>query len=472
MDADIVIVGGGIAGCASAAALADEERRVLILEARQALKPRFAGELIHPTGATVLAALNVLPALHSAGGTDIEGFAVLKPMAQVHTLLPYREIQGARPSGFAIEHRTLVECVRLAATRRPGVELRLDEQVHELLRDSSGRVTGVKTNNGTVKARLILGCDGRNSKVRTLLGVPSQSRLLSFSAGVLLPGTAHELPSPGFGHIVLGAWGPILLYPISANGFSGDVRCCLDVSQANAKQLARTSEILHRHYAPFFPAPLRSHLLDALKEQPLQIVANEVVRTGAVVTDGAALIGDAGGCSHPLTAAGITVSLVDAQRIGRLLKPLGRLRDRALLDAALLQYQRERLRFVRVRELLADALYEVFRADEPGTRSIQAGIFRYWQSGPQSRARSMAFLSAADSNPWRFLREYLRVVASAAAATVLDHGEQLGQYDSWRDRGRMLMGLGKKSMEKAHQVLGILMEHGLRFGSSASEQQY
>lgn len=457
MDADVIVVGAGISGCASAAALADGKRRVLILEARQRMKPRLAGELIHPTGVEVLHSLGFMPELHAAGGTDVEGFAVLKTLDSTPTRLPYREIPGSLRTGFAIEHRILIESMRRVVSRRPGVELRLDEQAERLLYDSHDRIVGVATQRGDIHARLVLGCDGRSSKIRTLLKLPAQTRLLSFSAGVLLPDAADELPCPGFGHIFLGAWGPILLYPISGDGTGGDVRCCFDVTQDLVGGPQGAAAHLRASYALHLPMALRRKLLTALERQLPQIVANENVRTQSVVARGAALVGDAGGCAHPLTATGLTIGLVDARRIGQLLAPLGDLDSAQHVDAALHQYELQRYRFVRMRELLADALYEVFRAADPGAKSIQEGIFRYWQRSTHARARSMAFLSGADSDPLRFLREYLQVVSAALTASVLGRTEEgWPDLNTLVDRGRALWGLGVKSLEKLQLVVRIL----------------
>src|SRR5262245_17540476 len=133
-DADVIIVGGGLSGCALAAALADGQRRIVVLEARAGKNPRFNGELIHPTGVDVLAARGFLEPLHQAGGVDVRGFAASPRAHAPATVLPYAEIPGSRAHGFAIDHRDLVEVLRAHATTRPGVELRLGERVVNVIR--------------------------------------------------------------------------------------------------------------------------------------------------------------------------------------------------------------------------------------------------------------------------------------------------------------------------------------------------
>jgi 2-polyprenyl-6-methoxyphenol hydroxylase-like FAD-dependent oxidoreductase len=460
--ADVIIVGAGVTGCAMAAALADGTRRVLVLEARKGHKPRFAGELIHPTGAQVLDDLGFLPTLRSFGGVDVDGFAVVKAPGRDPTCLPYREIgefiDGARPTGFAMEHRDLVEGMRHEVMRRPGVEIRFGQKVEEVLRDAHGRACGVRTEAGPLHARLVLGCDGRHSKIRPLLGLSEKARLVSFSVAMRLPGAAHLLPRPGYGHIFLGAWGPMLVYPIGgvdpSGGGRGDARGCFDVTSDLSGGPKGAATLLREQYAQHLPEALRKELLASLDREPVQIAANEAIRTDRAVLPGAAIVGDAGGCSHPLTATGMTVGFTDALRLGRLLRDVGTFTDAGRVDEALRRYERERYRFVRAREILADALYEVFRAAEPGTRAIREGIFRYWEGSQGARARSMALLSGADSRPVSFLREYLTVCGTSTSAVLRgDTGPSREQKATVRQRAESLVGLGNKGWEKLRLVL-------------------
>lgn len=447
---DAIIVGAGVTGCAMAAALADGRRRIVMLEARKGHKPRFAGELIHPTGAQVLDELGFLPTLRAMGGVDVDGFAVVREPTKPPTQLPYREIPRARATGFAMEHRELVEGMRRVVQALPGVELRFGQKVEEVLRDGRGRACGVRTAEGALTAPLVLGCDGRHSKIRPLLGLSEKARLVSFSVAMRLPGSAPLLPLPSYGHIFLGAWGPMLVYPIGGEGPErGDARGCFDVTGELSGGPKGAAELIRREYVQHLPPALAQALLASLDREPVQIAANEAIRTDRVVYPGAAIVGDAGGCSHPLTATGMTIGFTDAQRLARLLSNAGRFTDSEQVDAALRRYEVERYRFVRARELLADALYEVFRAAEPGTRAIREGIFRYWQGSTTARARSMALLSGAESRPFVFLKEYLTVVGTSTAAALRgDAGPVAGKRATAGERADSFVGLGRKGLEK------------------------
>ena len=445
---DVIVVGGGLSGCAMATALADGSRKILVLEARAGKNPRFNGELIHPHGVDVLDERGFMTPLHEAGGADVRGFAVVPSAHEPSTLLPYHEIEGSRASGFAIDHHDLVDTMRTRMLARPGIELRLGERVVDLVRDQE-RVVGVMTAQGPLLAPLVLACDGRHSKIRALIEMPERARLLSFTAAALLEDC--PLPHPGFGHIFLGAWGPILVYPIGP----ANARTCIDLPADMDKGKAAVMARIRNEYAPHLPDAVGATLLAALDREDIEVAANYAIYTDECTVPGAALVGDSAGCSHPLTATGMTIALNDTRILGRELGAVD-LHDRAAVDAALSRYQVERYRFVRAREILADALYEVFRGAEDSTRAIREGIFQYWNQSSRARARSMALLSGHESGLPAFLREYLTVVGKSTSSVL----RGLVNEPTVSGRVRSLVGLGKKSWEK----LG-LVARGVREGS-------
>ena len=458
--ADILVVGGGFTGCALAAALAKDGRRVLLLEGRVGRNPRFNGELIHPPGVDGLAALGLLPALatHAERGVSIEGFAVVADAGSDALCLPYREIDGSRPDGWAMDHHAMVEALRGDVERRPGVTLRTGARVVDLVREG-GRVIGVKLVDGEeLRAPLVLSAEGRFSRLRPLVGIAPESTLLSFSLAVLVEGDV--LPHPGYGHIFLGAWGPILAYPIADDlrGRTSRVRMVIDLPpDIDAKAAVAR---VQGDYAAFVPEPLRGALLTALAgglSDTVQLCATHAISTRQCTTPGFALVGDAAGCSHPLTATGMTVCLSDARILGEEIDRVGALRDESI-DVALHNFSLRRYRYARAREILADALYEVFRGAEDGTRAIRHGIFRYWAASRRARSASMGLLSGQDSRLGSFIAEYLRVVGQSTGGVLR------GQVNdpSFAGRARSMSGLVGKSLEKLKKVARSVRDGSFR----------
>jgi squalene monooxygenase len=437
---NIVIAGGGFTGSSLACALADGKRSIVVLEARQGRGPRFAGELIHPTGVDVLDRIGLLGPLKRAGGVDVDGFAI-GIAGRATTRLRYADIQGVRPWGLAIDHHDMVGVLRGEAAARPGVEIRYGAKVVELVREGE-RVTGVRTEGGdTIVADLTLIADGRHSLLRPQLAVGETSRLVAYNAALRVDQAV--LPEGRNGHIILGAPGPILAYPIAdAGGESHRVRMCFDFPSLpeDGRGLARIAAAIRERYLPFVPEPLRTAAGQALDAHKPELAACHAITTRRCTEPGVALVGEAGGCSHPITAAGMTVCLTDVRILAE------ELASDASMRRALTRYQGRRYRFARTRELLAEALYETFLAGTDGTRAIREGIFRYWDADRRARVASLALLSGADSRLTSFLSEYWRVAGhgierSLRGAVPGSDGVSIGRWSGVR--GLVGMSFGK-----------------------------
>jgi squalene monooxygenase len=451
---DVVIVGGGLTGASLACALADGKRRILVLEANQGRGSRFAGELIHPTGVSVLDQLGLLTPLKQAGGVEVGGFAVgFAGRASMH--LCYEDIPNARVHGFAIEHHDMVRVLRNEAAARPGVELRQGVRVVDLERDGD-RVVGVRTSAGELaRADLTLVAEGRHSRLRQSLDTGESSRLVAYNAALLVENAI--LPEGRYGHIILGAPGPILAYPIAlAEDGRSRVRMCFDFPSLpeDGRGVDRIAAAIRTRYLPLVPEPLRSAAELALDRRKPDLAACHAMVTRRCVGPGVALVGEAGGCSHPITAVGMTVCLTDVRILAE------ELSENRPLDKALARYQKRRYRFARSAELLADSLYQAFIADRDGTRAIREGIFRYWERSRRARSASLALLSGADVRLTSFLGEYWRVAGHGIDRSL--RGAVPGQDGRTVGRWSAMRGLLGESMDKLTRVTAQLREGVLR----------
>ncbi|MGC4119771.1 MAG: FAD-dependent monooxygenase [Myxococcales bacterium] len=398
MAQDVIVVGGGFAGLSAAAAFANLGAKVRVFEASDGQRPGpFRGELIHPRGVRGLAALGLHEPLLAAGGVPVLGFAVTPEAGEDLVALPYDSALG---TGLGIDHFTMVQTLRREVAAR-GVEIITGQRIEELLVFGE-RVVGLRRADRTEhRADLVVVADGRHSKLRLKLGMAPESRLLSTMVALGVRGV--PLPEPGHGHVFLGAPGPILAYPYGEDL----VRICVDVPVGPKGKDALIAAI-REQFAHHLPLPLRRGLLEALESGPFEGCAVHAMSTAACAAPGVALVGDAAGCAHPLTASGLTNAVSDvltlAEEIGRA-GPTPR---------ALEAYQRRRYDFIRMRELFTEALYEVFRGSEPGPKALQRGVFQYWRGSERARAVSMAILAGEELNPARFAAEYSRVFGLSA----------------------------------------------------------
>ena len=436
MIADIAIVGAGFTGAFAAAALADGRRRIVLLDARPAGCQHFGGELIHAAGVDILSSLGLWPILADAGGERIDGFSVTTGTDDPPVFLPYGGVPTARPGGVALDHHEILTRVHSRLTACPGVVVRTGEKVVDVIR-TNGRVAGVRNSRGDeIAAKMTLIADGRHSRLRQAIGISAQQRAVSLSAMLLCRN--GRLPSRRYAHVCLGAPGPILAYPMRKD----HVRFCVDIPIGLEPRRERLEHLLRSNYAPALAEPLRSDLLRTLSASPLQLRGNHTVYTDRCTVPGAALLGDAAGCSHPLTASGMTNSLNDIRILTE------EMAATPSVDTALTRYGERRYQFVRVREILADELYQACRADRAGSHAIRAGIMSYWRTSARGRAATIALLSGDDARLSTFMAEYLGVMRQSIQGVVAG---QVGS-GSLRKGAHSLAGLARESLHVLNRV--------------------
>jgi 2-polyprenyl-6-methoxyphenol hydroxylase-like FAD-dependent oxidoreductase len=462
---DVVIVGAGLAGCATAQALAladpGRRRRVLLVDRYKDVHPRFSGEFIHPRGAQVLDDLGFIEPLRRAGAIDADGFAVFENADSRYVDLPYAAIPDERPRGLSVHHKTLVRTMRRVLREHDEIELREGWTIEELVRGEGGGIRGVvlggpKGARAEIDCDLVVGADGKGSTVRKLAGIPDGRITIGFTAGVEVKNAS--LPQPTYAHVFLGAWGPMLAYPIQreADG-SISTRVTFDLPhQLPAKGEELRAYVL-RSYLPFLPAPLCEEVARVVLAErgPLEMAPTVNLPAPPATMPGLALVGDAAGCSHPITASGMTMGLRDAETLGL----EGRRRANApdgepWLDAtSLRRYRVEHDRYVPTRQALADAIYEAFRGGHDGARAIRRALFDYWESGESARVRSMALLSCSERRPTVFLSEYLRTARYALEGSFVP---RFAQRSPMGDRVRVARGAARLARAKLGLVAQVM----------------
>lgn len=463
---DVVIIGAGLAGCATAQALAmadpHRRRKILLVDMHKDVHPRFSGEFIHPRGAQILDDLGFYAALREAGAVDVDGFAAFESADGAHVDLDYSTVPGERPRGLSVHHKTLVRTLRSLLRQREQVELREGWVLLELVRDARNRICGVvlqgpDKQTQKLECDLVVAADGKSSTVRRLARIPDEGReTIGFTAGISV--TNASLPRPTFAHVFLGAWGPILGYPIQREP-DGSVlsRFTFDLPRHLPAKGQRLKEYLLRAYVPFLPAALAEEVARAIEAHPgpLEMAPTVNLPAPSAVMPGLALVGDAGGCSHPITASGMTMGLRDAQTLGQEAKrradvPL----DRPWLDvSSLRRYRSQHDRYVPTRQALADAIYEAFRGGAEGSRAIRRALFDYWQSSPSARSRSMALLSCSEGRPSVFLSEYLKTARHALETSLVPRH---ARHYPIEDRVRQARGAARLARDKLGLVAQVM----------------
>ncbi|HTS80909.1 MAG TPA: NAD(P)/FAD-dependent oxidoreductase [Myxococcaceae bacterium] len=394
MEVDVLVAGGGPAGCTTAAAMTQLGLRTLLADAGQDRRKQLAGELLHPVGVEELTAFGFSEVLR---GAPVVGFAVIDH--ERTALLPY----GPGNRGLGIEHHLLVEPLLDVLERAGAVEVRRKTRV-ALVADGPDGVEVTLSHEGgseRVRARMLVAADGRASPLRRALGIAERHDRLSMMVGVLVD--AAMLPHPDRGHLFVGGPAPVLAYPISESR----ARVMVDLPLGSAPARLRTEAAI----LSGVPEPLRSAVLEALEHEPPLVASNDTRVMDHVSEGRVVLVGDAAGCCHPLSASGIASAVRDARVLhGAMAEARGD------VPVALAAYARARRPANRTRIALASALYEAFCNDSGEMAALRSGLFRYWERSPEGARVSMSLLSTRETRMSVMAREYARVVAHGLVA--------------------------------------------------------
>lgn len=419
LDIDVLIAGGGVAGSAAAAALAPLGLKILIIEPKASHGRRLAGELIHPPGIDGLKQLGLLEEDCDIGA-EIRGFSIYPYEHDADkdqsVILPYCEVEGLTHGGMAIEHQTLKNHLLEKIKCFPGVDVWLGGRVTRIEKDPTGTdyhaIVETETGETRINARLIIGADGPMSQVRKLAGIAHETHRYSGMLGVEVPDT--HLPNPGYGNIFLNPLGISYAYSVC----EGRARVMFEILRGD------NSKDSIREHLKFFPSEFRHDIESAIADDKPLAAANYRIVPESSAKANIALLGDARGCCHPLTASGITTAVKDALSLRNEL-----INSQFDFHKALRRYAIAAGRVQLTRRTLSEELREAFLSHTDEAKLLNQCIFSYWRNNPQGRAKSLALLSTMDSSILSMGSQFAFVVLQAFS--LLPGQVRGGQLGVW-----------------------------------------
>jgi len=192
---DLIVVGGGIAGSALSAAMAEKGARVLLLERERVFKDRVRGELLAPWGVAEAKRLGMADCLRAEDGHEL-------PYIDFYNgpqLAAHRDMIATTPFALpclSFYHPTMQERC-LSRAQRAGCEIRRGVRAQAVAGGASSSVVVEKDGRTEeLRARLVVIADGRVSELRRSAGFHVQRDPEEmYAAGVLLGGmeaVAHD----------------------------------------------------------------------------------------------------------------------------------------------------------------------------------------------------------------------------------------------------------------------------------------
>lgn len=310
MSVDVLVIGAGPAGAASAALLARAGHDVLVADRAAFPRDKPCSEYLSPEAVRVLDRLGVLNALEGAGAQPLDGSIVYGPGgARLHGLFGEARPAPFRRTGLSVSRRVL-DAVLVCAARSAGAAVLERTRFEDLVYDGgavAGAVVRGPRGRRVIRARLVIGADGLRSGVAGRLGARSRGGLRRVAL------VAHVGGVPGLARSAEMHVGPRGY--VGINPLGDDVANVALVVPASAAGAARG-----RADAFFFEA-LQGFPGVRGRVDPRKVV-RAVLATGPfaarsrrVTADGALLVGDAAEFFDPFTGEGICTALRGAELV-------------------------------------------------------------------------------------------------------------------------------------------------------------
>lgn len=336
---EVCVVGAGPAGLALALMLLRSGIGVVVLERSSAMRRDFHGEILQPGGQRVLGELGVLDGARARGAHTLDGFQVLQD-ERLLLDIDYRRLPAPYDCLLALPQRHLLAELLTACRRQPGFTYLEGHRLSALVR-SAGRTAGAVAHarggrSLTVRARVVVGADGRHSRTRMLAGIDA-GRIDAFAQDIAW----FTLPAPaaptGRVRIHRTTAGAVLVH----DTHPGLLRIGWTLPHRTwNRAAARGVDAVRDELAdalPQFAGPIRTGLRSLADLTLLDVFA---AQAGQWVQDGLMLIGDSAHTHGPIGAQGINLALQDAAAAHPVL--VDALRGGDVSRAALLPYEQRR----------------------------------------------------------------------------------------------------------------------------------
>ncbi|KAI4637387.1 hypothetical protein J4E83_000203 [Alternaria metachromatica] len=413
-EADVVIIGAGIVGCAAAVAFGKQGRSVILLEKSLKEPDRIVGELLQPGGVNALEKLGMRDCLDDIDAIPCHGYQIFYGKEEVHIPYPDNLITSGpsrAPEGRSFHHGRFISKLRAKAQSTPNVTVVETTVTSVVKSDYTGQVVGVSCQTAGEQdyyfGAVTLVADGYASKFRKEY-IPNQPQVRSKFWGLEM--IDAELPMPNHGHVILADAPPILIYQIGTH----ETRILVDIPEhlpsASPKNGGVKNHMLNVAL-PQLPACVQPAFRKAIEAGKLRSMPNSFLPPTTQKQAGLIFLGDSMNMRHPLTGGGMTVAFNDVVLLSNLLSPVNvpTLEDTSAVLAAMSTFHWKRKDGSSVINILAMALYSLFAANNQYLELIKKGCFKYFLRGGKSVSEPCGMLAGLITRPWMLVYHFFYV---------------------------------------------------------------
>ena len=323
MDADVIIIGGGLIGSTLALALARHELTSIVVDTAD-LETTTNAAFDGRASAVASASARMLRTLGLGEVLDTQGCAIRAIRASDGTAPQFVHFDAGvdgDPLGIMVENRHLRAALLTAVKAAPEVTLIAPATVASLVRDDHA-ATLTLGDGRTFKAPVAVAADGRKSATREAAGI--RVAQWKYPNAALVTMVAHSVPHGSVACELFYPSGPLALLPMTEH-VDGRPRTAIvwTVSEAAAAGARKLGPVA-------LAAEIAARIDDTLGD--VEVIAPQAVwplgfhHAADYVVDRLALIGDAAHGIHPIAGQGLNMGfrdvaaltevLVDGARIG------------------------------------------------------------------------------------------------------------------------------------------------------------
>jgi 2-octaprenyl-6-methoxyphenol hydroxylase len=364
MDADILIVGGGLNGPALGLALAQGGLRVTVIDARPAPARAEAGfdgrayalaiaskRLLEAVGVWPRLADKVQPILQIKASDGVAG----QGPAPFFLTFDHAEMEEG-PMGFMAEDRFLYAAFLAAMAETAGLTLISGESVTAQEVSATG-VAVTLASGRKLTARVLVGCDGRASGVAQRAGIGRTG--WGYGQTALVTAIKHDRDHHGIAQQFFMPSGPLAILPLPGGHHSSIVW----------SETAAAAEAIQALDDDAYLAALRPRFGDFLGEIELAgarfTYPLSLTLANSFVAPRVALVGDAAHGVHPIAGQGLNLGFRDVGALAEVLIEAARRGEDIGATDVLERYQRWRRFDSTALALGMDGVNRLFSNDNP-----------------------------------------------------------------------------------------------------------